>query len=147
MADLPQTPKQALSTSSDASVAVNQRMKSDSLKLPAKKGKSSSARKKIIVIFVLCVAIFVIGALIIVAISRGSSNNNVAINPVKPTPTVIPRPTQPAEVVLGEPSVYANDPEILELEATMRSLNAEIDSDDLKESELTPPKLVTGIKF
>lgn len=139
MADLPaQSPKMSTPAAKAALETPGERKA-----LPGK--KKSSAKNKILIIALLSVAVFVIGTLLVLRMFSG--NKTVVVNPPKPTPTVIPRPTVTTDVVLGEPSIYANDPQILELEATIKALKAEIDSDDLKESELTPPSLITGIRF
>lgn len=65
---------------------------------------------------------------------------------LRPTPTLVPRPTLPTPQV-GRPSKYSEDPEILQLEAAIKSFSAQIDTVNLSESELDPPQLETKVKF
>lgn len=64
------------------------------------------------------------------------------------TPIVITSPTPPPiEFTPSEPSVYANDPNILDLEEDIAVLDREIVGASLRETTLNPPTLDYNISF
>lgn len=64
------------------------------------------------------------------------------------TPIVVTSPTAPPiEFTPSEPSVYANDPAILQLEEKISVLDREIVGAQLRESTLNPPTLDFNITF
>jgi len=92
--------------------------------------------------------IFVIIALLLTNLmnSKSPSNKNSKGNIIIPTPTMIPRPTIP-EFSLGEPTLYSNDPQILQLEGALKNYERQLDSIDYQEQDLTPPTLLMNVNF
>jgi len=63
-----------------------------------------------------------------------------------PTPTMVPRPSI-TPLPLGEPSVYASDPQILQLEGALKNFERQLESVDFREQEIDPPVLFMSVNF
>lgn len=93
-------------------------------------------RKKLILIGT-GVFVFLILALFIIS-------SNYQVSQFKP-PT-IPSPS-PTEEEITNPSAYAIDSAVLEIEKRLKEIEKEIDQTDLKETELNPPVLDMDVNF
>ena len=71
---------------------------------------------------------------------------NIKVPQIVPTPTTPPRPTVP-QFPLGEPSVYSTDPQILQLEGSLKTFERQLDSIDYREQDLDPPVLDMKVEF
>lgn len=92
---------------------------------------------------------FVVLTLILVSFAKPRQSMNTDSgepDPLVPTPTVVPRPTVP-DFSLGEPTVYANDPQILQLEGALKSFERQLDEIDYREQDLDPPVLLMEVDF
>lgn len=116
-------------------------------KLPVPgQGPAKKPFNKLAIVLVLVAACLFLGTLILFAV-RGRPSTNVSNDPrLMPTPTLVPLPTI-QEPEIGKPSQYAEDPEILQLESAIKSFSAQMDTVNLTESELDPPRLETAIHF
>ena len=63
-----------------------------------------------------------------------------------PPPLSTPTPT-PFEEKISSPSAYATDSAILKIEATLKAIEKELQTIDLKEASLNPPILDMNVKF
>ncbi len=110
-------------------------------------GTTKSKKNKLIIGVALAVISIVLIILAFIAISKSSNTTRPSNDSrLRPTSTPIPRPTL-AQTVPGTPSAYAQDPQILQLEAAIKSLNAQMEADNLAEPEIQPPLLETNIRF
>ncbi len=110
-------------------------------------GTTKPKKNKLIIGLALGVISIVLIILAYIAISKSNSTTRPSSDPrLRPTATPIPRPTL-AQTVPGKPSAYAQDPQILQLEAAIKSLNAQMEADNLTEPEIQPPILEINIKF
>ena len=110
-------------------------------------GTTKPKKNKLIIGLALAIISIVLIILAYIAISKSTSTARPSSDPrLHPTATPIPRPTL-GQTVPGDPSAYAQDPQILQLEAAIKSLNAQIEADNLAEPEIQPPILETNIKF
>jgi hypothetical protein len=64
----------------------------------------------------------------------------------KPTPTLVPLPSIP-EFPITNPSVYVDDPQVLQLQSSLETLIKQLDDIDLRESQLDPPVLDMEVRF
>jgi len=94
-----------------------------------------------IVSIVFAVLLFLMIILSIVLKSRGK----VPVE-VKPTPVVSFEPPPSGEVITN-PSRYATDPGVLKIEEDLRNLEKELDSLQVNEVNLLPPRLDFDINF
>jgi hypothetical protein len=112
--------------------------------------KSSNKKQVIIIVFVVFAVILFIASLIIPSVINKPQEKAPPKPPniLNPTPTLIPGITRTEDPLVGEPDPnYANDPQILQLEATVLRIQRQIDTVDLVEQDLESPEIVTGIKF
>ncbi len=111
-------------------------------------GTSSNPKHKLLIgsVFAL-IAVVVLVLIVTTLINRSRNGSSLSTDSrLRPTPTLIPRPTL-AEQLPGEASPYATDPQILELEAAIKTLNAQLTADTLSEPEIRPPLFETKISF
>jgi len=63
-------------------------------------------------------------------------------------PPTFPSPTpSPFEEEIGNPSAYATDSAVLEIENKIKGINQELENTDLKETGLNPPVLDMKVNF
>ena len=91
---------------------------------------------------------FFIFAMILAAFSGGGSSGGSAVKPkeIIPTPTMVPLPTVP-DFSLGEATIYASDPQILQLEGALNNFERQLDDVDTREQEIDPPVLMMDVNF
>ena len=91
--------------------------------------------------------VFFVIAMAATAIVAPQKNISKTTRPViVPTPTTVPRPTIP-DFPLGDPTAYANDPQILQLEGALKTYQRDLDTTDLREQNLDPPVLDMDVNF
>lgn len=110
---------------------------------PPRKNKKN---KLLIVLVVTTIIIILLGLLSSIIRTNITSLRPVTDNRLKPTVTPIPTSIIPSPVY-GEPSEYSNDPQILQLEGTIKNLQNQIIQDDFSEPEIAPPVLEKNLKF
>ena len=111
-----------------------------------KKPKGSKQNKLVIGLGMTIVVIILLG--VISSILRSNINRFQTNNNSRLQPTMTPIPTfPPASPVYGQPSQYANDPQILQLEGAIRNFQNEMTADSLNEPEIQPPILEKKINF
>jgi len=66
--------------------------------------------------------------------------------PLVPTPTTVPTPVVP-DFDLGDPTVYSNDPQILQLEGALKNFERQLEEVDFREQDLDPPTLLMEVDF
>lgn len=108
------------------------------------KYKSSSKNVKLLVI-VGIVFLFSILLLLIATLAKNGKSVEVAPTP-SPTPTVTSGSPLP-EIAISNPSRYASDSGILKIETDVDNLSKEMNSVDLRQSNLRVPTLDFNIKF
>ncbi|MEK7497790.1 MAG: hypothetical protein AAB656_02640 [Patescibacteria group bacterium] len=91
------------------------------------------------VIFILTVIFLIVGLIV------GSMKKGGLVAPGKATPT--PVSSAIPESSVSNPSKYATDSGILKIEETIRKLDSDLNSADLRESVLRPPVLDFDVKF
>lgn len=107
----------------------------------AKQGKKFSGLliKKLLrigVIAVLLIVLFYIGSLMLRTFTQNGENGQIAV----PSPSVAPfHPFNP--------SIYADDEQVLQMEEDIKVLDRELSTTQLKETILTPPVLDFDIDF
>lgn len=111
-----------------------------------KQSKSSKQTKLILTLFLATFIVILIG--IVSSILRGNIDKFRPVNDNRLKPTSTPIPTAPMpSPVYGQPSEYSNDPQILQLEGTIKNFLNEMNQDDLSEPEIQPPILEKNINF
>lgn len=102
--------------------------------------------------------IFIAGAigffaltLILVNLVRGSRRPLIVSPPSKPTvsvptPTSVPRPSV-NPLPLGQETIYASNPQILQLEGALKNYERMLESIDFRELEIDPPILMMSVNF
>ena len=89
----------------------------------------------------------VLGAMFIIIIGIVAIGLYTKLQKPQTAPTKVePSPTPPTYQTF-KPSVYAKDPEVLKIEENLDILNREMDTTNLKEDNLLPPKLDFDISF
>lgn len=107
--------------------------------LPVKEMFSGSLIKKIVRIAAIVILLLVLLYIVSLVVSEIRQNGEVAI-PGTSTPTVAP-------YLPYNPSVYAEDKLVLQLEEDIKVLDRELSTVQLKESILTPPNLDFDVNF
>jgi cytoskeletal protein RodZ len=91
----------------------------------------------IVVLIILAVALLISGLIILSNQQPATTNNNQ-----QPSPTPTPTPEY-----VTNPSPYATDSAILEIEENIKSLEKHLQETDLKETGLTPPIIDLNVSF
>ncbi len=86
------------------------------------------------------------GVLVILVVLLLIVQTSLRINRFKPLVFPSPSPS-PYEEEITNPSVYATDSAVLEIEKRIKEIEKEIDQTDLKETKLNPPVLDLDINF
>jgi len=115
-------------------------------RLPGKAKGSSDMKVKILIVLGVVAVMFIVLAFVTLSILQRTQLKVEDDPRLTPSPTPLATPTLGAQI-LGKPSKYANDPQILELQAAILTMEAQIDTDDLLYPELDPPVLIKGISF
>ena len=100
------------------------------------------------VLFIGGAVVFVLVALAVATFlgNKGGNFGGGRPEPLVPTPTTVPTPVVP-EFDLGEPTVYSNDPQVLQLEGALKNFERQLDEVDFREQELDPPVLLMEVNF
>ncbi|MFV1917360.1 MAG: hypothetical protein ACC618_02700 [Patescibacteria group bacterium] len=126
-------------TKTVAPVVAKQGGKVKGLNLPFKDIMEGDLVKKlvrIVLIFFLLIALLYIGSIVFRTINQGNDTDGVVL----PSPT--PAPFQPFQ-----PSIYAEDEQVLQMEEDIKVLDRELSTAKLRETILTPPVLDFDINF
>lgn len=109
-------------------------------------GKFKAAPKNIkMLVIVVVVFVFLVLMLLLAALVTGGGGGKVAEAPVA-TPTAAPSSPLP-QVEISNPSRYATDSGVLKIESDVDGLSKEMDSVDLRQSNLRVPSLDFNVKF
>lgn len=114
--------------------------------LPGKTKRGTDLKLKILIVLGVVAVVFIVLVFATLSLLQ-RTQVNVQYDPrLTPSPTPLATPTL-GQQILGKPSKYANDPQILELQAAIQTMEAQLDTDDLLYPELDPPILIMNIKF
>ena len=120
-------------------IIIQQGKKFSGLTAPLGELFSPGLMKKLLrigVIAVLLIVLFYIGSLMLRTFTQNGENGQIAV----PTPSVAPfHPFNP--------SIYADDEQVLQMEEDIKVLDRELSTTQLKETILTPPVLDFDIDF
>jgi hypothetical protein len=64
----------------------------------------------------------------------------------QPTPTTAPLPSIP-DFPITDPSIYVDDPQVLQLQSSLETLLKQLDEVDLREADLNPPVLDLEVRL
>lgn len=150
MANQPQLPQVAVPAAEGQPSPPQPGLKKPEL-VPAKSAKKKTALPKFnwkigVIIFA---GVMFFGTMIISLIFNKSPTTGPVGqpgSPFEPTPTTVPLPSIP-EFPIEDPSVYVDDPQVLQLQSTLESLLKQLDDLDLRESDLDPPVLDMEVRF
>lgn len=100
--------------------------------------KLKKINKKLIILFI---GLFILLILTVILITSGRQISQFK-KPVFPSPS-----PAPSEEEIINPSAYATDSGVLEIENKLKEINQDLDKTDLKETDLNPPVLDMEVNF
>lgn len=131
-----------------APIASKAKEQAEKAKIQAEKADKKVLKKVIkifVMVFFLLLVVFILVGFIKSRPGGGGIKPSAKISPSL-TPSMNVTPTL-APYVPYKPSVYVDDPEVLQLELDISVLERQLNQDNFRETRLTPPSLDFNLKF